>query len=188
MKSLRWFAPVGAMAFSLACTAQRTDAHAVASAEQPGPAEVSTDRATPVAASAPEPAETASPTAQEKIDKLNSRFMGRVTQGRDATVTYRERAGAGPAATPRGLLQRIVQTMTTPPQTEGKYEVETSDVQVQGDVATSTLYACCELDDSVAGEQALVTMQHGNTGWTIQSAQVRQLCYRGLSSDGTLCQ
>jgi hypothetical protein len=39
----------------------------------------------------------------------------------------------------------------------------------------------------VAGEQTLVTMRNGEQGWNVESAQARHLCYRGLSSDGTLC-
>jgi hypothetical protein len=113
--------------------------------------------------------------------------MGRVTKERDATLEYRKYAGEGSAATPAELVKRITTAMTTPPQTEGKYEVETVDVQVRGQVATSILYACCELDDSVAGEQTLVTMRNGEQGWNVESAQARHLCYRGLSSDGTLC-
>ncbi|HEX2880670.1 MAG TPA: SH3 domain-containing protein [Polyangiaceae bacterium] len=126
--------------------------------------------------------------AQGKTGWVNSRYLGRVTKPRDVTSEYREHAGEGLAATPSDLVKRITTAMTTPPQTEGKYEVETVDVQVRGKVATSVLYACCELDDSVAGEQTLVTMQNRGAGWTVENAQARHLCYRGLNSDGTLCQ
>jgi hypothetical protein len=105
----------------------------------------------------------------------------------DRTAAYRARFGELSAATPQELLKQITDAMNDPPQTEGKYQAEILDTQVQTDSATATLYACCELDDSVAGEQTLLTLKKQQNRWQLEAAQTRYLCYRGLANDGTLC-
>lgn len=118
---------------------------------------------------------------------VNSQYIRRTTTAHDRTAEYRKRFGSQSAETPSKLVKQLLHALNNPPQTEGKYQAEILDTQVHDDSATATLYACCELDDSVAGEQTLLTMKKGESSWRIEGAQTRYLCYRGLSNDGTLC-
>ena len=84
-------------------------------------------------------------------------------------------------------MNRIIVDMNTPPQEDGHYEAEILDLQVAGNVATSTVYACCATDDSVDGEQSLLTLVHADDGWRLDRADVQALCSRGVTDDGKLC-
>lgn len=118
---------------------------------------------------------------------VNSRFVGRLTAVHDATAKYKELSGESPEPTPWALTNKILREMNTPPQDEGHYEAELVDLKVSGRKATATIYACCELDDSVDGEQTEISLVLEDGGWRLEGASHRYLCGRGVSEDGQLC-
>lgn len=125
--------------------------------------------------------------AAEKLGWVNSRFLALATSAHDVAEQYRLRAGQRSHATPRQLAEAIVHAMNTPPPTEGKYHARVIDVVVSGAEASAIIYAFGELDDSVAGEQALVTMVKAANGWSVEHAAAHSLCYRGTTEDGAKC-
>jgi hypothetical protein len=122
-----------------------------------------------------------------KTGWVNSKYLARATTVHDRTAEYKKDGGVMAAKTPWALAHAIVHDMNTPPPEEGRYHAEVIDVQTSGATASAIVYAFGWLDDSIGGEQTLVTMVKTEAGWTVERADTHYLCRRGPGDDPTLC-
>jgi|GEM_PF-2741942 len=73
------------------------------------------------------------------------------------------------------------------PQGEGRRETSVLSVVSDSKRATVRMRTCCNLDDSVSGQIATLTLERRASEWVLKKVASRDTCYRGVSTDGKRC-